>query len=563
MVAAGLLVFSFFTLTLGAPLAHELLHVHDARSAAPHGYQATGAPNPDTVLSLRLALKQSDPTGLVDKLYDVSTPGSSNYRKFLSKAEVESYTTPSAEGLAAVTRWLSKNGVKVTPGATSQWLNIEVPVAKANALLDTEFSVYENKDTGVSTIRTLAYSVPASVKPYLDFVYPTTTFPVKVNKAISSVRFPSGNSTHTPRAKVDSSCNSAITPSCLQGLYNIPTKPATQATNSLAVSSFVSSFASKSDLKSFLGQFRSDISSATSFDVQTLDGGKNDESQASLEGSLDIQYTVGIATNVPTTFFTVGSDNGGDLDGFLNLVNSLIAADTAPTVLTTSFGFPEALVSEDLANNICNAYAQLGARGTSILFSSGDSGVDDGQGGECTVFRPTFPSGCPFVTVVGATQGTAPETAAPFSSGGFSNYFSAPKYQSGAVSGYLKTLGSTNSGLFNASGRAYPDVSAAGSSYQVTVNGSVTSVDGTSASTPLFASIVSLLNDRLLSAAEQPMGFLNPLLYSRGKSALNDVTQGNNPGCGTNGFPAAAGWDPVTGLGTPDFNKFLSLLGIS
>lgn len=65
--------------------------------------------------------------------------------------------------------------------------------------------------------------------------------------------------------------------------------------------------------------------------------------------SLDIQYTVGTATNVPITFFTVGSNNNGDLTGFLDLVNNLIAQEEPPSVFTTSFGFPEALVGSDLA----------------------------------------------------------------------------------------------------------------------------------------------------------------------------------------------------------------------
>ncbi|KAH9847178.1 family S53 protease-like protein [Lenzites betulinus] len=565
MVAAGLLAFSFFTVALGAPLAREPLHVHDARSAAPAGYTTSGAPHPDTVLQLRVALKQSNVDGLVDKLYDVSTPGSANYRNFLSKAEVEKYTAPSAESLAAVTAWLDRNNVTTTPGATTQWLNIEVPVAKANAMLDADFSTFEHTDLGISAIRTLAYSVPASVKPHIEFIYPATTFPVQAKKSYANIHIASTHrnaSTHAARA-VDASCDSAMTPACLQALYNIPTTPATQPSNTLAVSSFVESFASTTDLKSFLGQFRPDMASGTQFALQTLDGGINDESQASVEGSLDTQYTVGIATNVPTTFFSVGADNGGDLTGFLDLVNSLIAQDTAPTVLTTSFGFPEALVDQNLATNLCNAYAQLGARGTSILFSSGDSGVDDGEGGTCTVFRPTFPSGCPFVTVVGATQGTAPETAADLSSGGFSNFFPMPQYQSTAVASYLTTLGQTNAGLFNKTGRAYPDVSAAGVGYQVTINGTVTPVSGTSASTPLFASVVALLNDRLIAAGESTMGFLNPFLYSTGAGALNDITAGSNPGCGTSGFPAASGWDPVTGLGTPDFNKLLSALKLS
>ena len=52
---------------------------------------------------------------------------------------------------------------------------------------------------------------------------------------------------------------------------------------------------------------------------------------------------------MPTTFASVGNDNEGDLTGFLNLVNALVAQDDPPAVFTTSFGFPEELVPEDLA----------------------------------------------------------------------------------------------------------------------------------------------------------------------------------------------------------------------
>lgn len=71
-------------------------------------------------------------------------------------------------------------------------------------------------------------------------------------------------------------------------------------------------------------------------------------------------------------------------------------------------------------------------------------------------------------------------------------------------------------------------------------------VGGTSCSSPIFASVVALLNDRLVAAGKPVLGFLNPFLYSTGASALNDITTGSNPGCNTNGFPAVAGWDPVS-----------------
>ena len=58
--------------------------------------------------------------------------------------------------------------------------------------------------------------------------------------------------------------------------------------------------------------------------------------------NLDIQYTVGVATNVPTTFISVGEQNqDGDLGGFLDIINFLLKQDNPPLVLTTSFGFDE------------------------------------------------------------------------------------------------------------------------------------------------------------------------------------------------------------------------------
>lgn len=122
-----------------------------------------------------------------------------------------------------------------------------------------------------------------------------------------------------------------------------------------------------------------------------------------------------------------------------------------------------------------------------------------------------------------------------------------PDYQASAVAAYLTQLGDTNAGKFNPKGRAFPDVSTQGVNFAIVSGGEVTGVQGTSASSPVFASVIALLNDELAAAGKSPLGFLNPWLYSTAAGALNDVTSGNNPGCGTDGFEAAAGWDPVRG----------------
>ncbi|QRV94555.1 hypothetical protein RhiJN_22573 [Ceratobasidium sp. AG-Ba] len=148
----------------------------------------------------------------------------------------------------------------------------------------------------------------------------------------------------------------------------------------------------------------------------------------------------------------------------------------------------------------------------------------------------------------------SPEIATTFSQGGFSNYFARPDYQRSDVENFLHGLGDQYDGLYNKTGRGFPDVSAQGQNYQIILAGLQQGVSGTSASCPTFAGIIALLNDQRLSQGKPSLGFLNPWLYANA-GMLNDITLGSNPGCGTQGFNATTGWDPVTGLGTPNFQK--------
>jgi subtilase family serine protease len=152
-------------------------------------------------------------------------------------------------------------------------------------------------------------------------------------------------------------------------------------------------------------------------------------------------------------------------------------------------------------------------------------------------------------TSLGATTSIHPEKGANFSSGGFSNYFPRPTYQDQAVSSYLSQIGTKYDGLYNKTGRGIPDIATQGDNFVINYQGNFTYIFGTSASGPVFASMVALLNDRLIKLDKPPLGFLNPLLYSeRGRKALIDIIEGNNPGCNTTGFDALEGWDPVSGV---------------
>ena len=157
--------------------------------------------------------------------------------------------------------------------------------------------------------------------------------------------------------------------------------------------------------------------------------------------------------------------------------------------------------------------------------------------------------------------GDSPETSASLSGGGFSNIFGPPSYQASAVASYLKSIGSTNAGKFNVSGRGFPDVAAQALNVEIYWRGQDATTSGTSCATPIFASTVALINDQLIAAGKSPLGFINPLLYAH-PSAFRDITTGSNPGCNTSGFPATSGWDPVTGLGSPKFGALRTAAGL-
>ncbi len=81
-------------------------------------------------------------------------------------------------------------------------------------------------------------------------------------------------------------------------------------------------------------------------------------------------------------------------------------------------------------------------------------------------------------------------------------------------------------------------------------------------SAPVFASLVSLLNEARLQAGKPPMGALNPFLYAH-PEAFTDVLHGTNAidrdgDPFPEGWSCAKGWDPVSGLGTPRFDKLLA-----
>jgi tripeptidyl-peptidase-1 len=209
-------------------------------------------------------------------------------------------------------------------------------------------------------------------------------------------------------------------------------------------------------------------------------------------------------------------------------------------VISVSYGGQEADLPASYQQRQCNEYMKLGLQGISIVISSGDSGVGgpagDGSANGClnngTVFSPDFPATCPYVTTLGATylptgaDVTKDEEVAVTrfaSGGGFSNIYPIPAYQQAAVADYLDnhtppypsyTTSFAAGGVYNRTGRGYPDFSAIGDNVIVYAMGLPQLVGGTSASAPTFAAILTRINEERIAVGKSTIGFVNPTLVS-------------------------------------------------
>jgi len=260
---------------------------------------------------------------------------------------------------------------------------------------------------------------------------------------------------------------------------------------------------------------------------------------------------------------------------FADFLVSFADLEDPPHVISISYGQDEAGVSDSMVEAFEIEAMKLALQGITVIVSSGD----DGAAGTVARHRwlwyfpscarvekyglqVSWPASSAWVTAVGATMGVEtdrmPEivcqvnASKPWgatepvitSGGGFSNVVPTPEWQVEANP---------------RRGRGVPDVSVNGHAFAIVVGGKWIAVDGTSASAPAFAGMVSLLNARRKARGLTTLGFLNPLLYAN-PDAFNDITIGDNrcsskgtSCCG--GYDATEGWDPVTGLGTPDFTK--------
>jgi subtilase family serine protease len=313
------------------------------------------------------------------------------------------------------------------------------------------------------------------------------------------------------------------------------------------------------------------------------DPGLQDRTAWTLETSLDVEWAHAMAPMANIINVTTNPAETQGVQGLPAMMNAeqFIVDNHQATVISQSFGTTEeAFGSTQSLLNLRHAFISAAANGVTVLASSGDGGSANSKltpvPNPSTLPFPTviWPASDPLVTSVGGTYlctnpvtGTTIDSTDPpvncqanpgvreigwiDSGGGFSHIFAKPAYQD------TLPAGSTSIGAM----RGVPDVAFQASSrtgplvYDTAPGaGGWFIVGGTSCSAPQWAGLVAIADQ----IAGHGLGLINPTLYKIATSAsygtdFFDVTTGNNQADPSiPGYPATTGWDPVTGLGTPD-----------
>jgi kumamolisin len=303
----------------------------------------------------------------------------------------------------------------------------------------------------------------------------------------------------------------------------------------------------------------------------SVDGATNtpagNPNSADGEVLLDIEVAGAIAPGATVlVYFAPNTDAG-----FLDAVSVAANATPTPTAISISWGQSEDSWTAQARNAMDQAFADAAALGVTVTAASGDNGSSD-SATHHTGVHVDFPASSPHVLACGGTSLMADPSTGTVSSetvwndgpgrgatgGGISDTFAQPAWQAGAGLPATKSHSHHAQGS-TGHGRGVPDVAGdadPATGYKVYVDGTDAVFGGTSAVAPLWAALVC----RLAQSLGRPLGLLQPAIYSGVRPGVvqpgfRDITIGNN-----GAYHAAPGWDPCTGLGSPDGTALLASL---
>ena len=439
-----------------------------------------------------------------------------------------------APGIAAIEAFARAHGIAVAGTDSDRRL---VRLRGTASQLQAAFGTTLHHVAGAPGDRFIAHegalSMPHDVEPFVESVLGLDTRPIATAKFIR------------PAA---SATAAAHLPNAVGRLYDFPTG-GNGAGQTIALIELGGGYNDDDNTQAFKAMGLA-VPSVTSVSV---DGATNSPgSDADGEVALDIQVAGGNAPGARIVVYFAPNTDQGFADAISTAANDKA---NAVTIISISWGGPESTWSSQSVTTMNTQIEDAGQLGISVFVASGDNLATDGVAdGEAHVDFPAsspYAIGCGGTLIDTASSAITGETVwndgSSGTGGGFSALFAPPAFQSGVA---LVT---------QAGKRGVPDVAAdasPSSGYTIVLDGENTVVGGTSAVAPLWAGLTALINQ----SHGRTLGFFLAALYDDA-SALRDITTGSNKPTGSAvGYEAGPGWDPCTGLGSPDGARLLGTL---
>lgn len=564
-----------------------------------------------------IAVKQKNIELLEEHLSNRANPTHHDYRKWFNKDQVYDILDIQSSYNSVIKYLNNYDDISVVDSTIhGEYIIATGPLYLWESIFNCVFYNWLDTDVNEKYVRAKEYYLPVEINDDITGVFNIADAPPIITSTGYKVLSDKHGGISRPFKETTAVyANGLVDPQFLQYLYNIPT---TEGSSSMSQSVFETKtqFWSADDLTQFQEKNNLVIQSAVEVSDERRETSDCDINSAINcdESNLDLQYIMAMSQNTITYFWFIPSS--AKLNVFVEYLIAVANSTNPSLVNSVSWGSVEQSCTQTTLDLFNIEAIKLNSMGATIIVSSGDNGVansgcncnsslpitsqncaclKDSGSGICSYptnnswtgegYFPSFPATSPYVVSVGATQGPedssteiacqSDEGGLITSGGGFSTYYTQGSWQSNLITHYFDSLSATEvpANGFNEKGRGYPDVSLIGVYYQVVINSVTYSIFGTSASAPVFAGMVSLLNWFLVSNGQSTVGWMNPTLYSF-PSKFNDISSGKNMCCALvsskttatccdSGFYSTKNWDPVTGLGSIQFNQLASIYNVS
>jgi len=547
----AILVFSFAlffvsSLTAQQPLLTQHVNPEVANGQVPR--LALVPEDQNLKLSLMLPLRNEPQLDeLIGQLYD---PHSPLYHQWLSVQEFTDRFGPTQEDFAAVVEFAKANNMKITvTPANRRLVGVEGAVASVNRAFHVTMGVYQHP------YEQRTFFAPDR-EPTIDLSVPLLYIAGLSNFATAhSMLHYNASTVLSQNETAGSGPGGAYYGSDMRAAYYGGTA-LTGTGQSIGI------YGADYNIGDIEAYFKSAGQSFNPSTVQdySADGTVNSCGSGCDDGEpvADITESLSMAPGVTSVTVYFGASQE-------EIFNEMASTNTAKQ-LSTSILYK---YSPDPGTSFDSIFKQFAAQGQNLFAASGDSGAYNTLSGSESN-TPWFPTDDPYVTSAGGTDLTTAsaggawksETAWVGSGGGLDTYqsYPIPSYQQ--LSGVIDSANQGSTTIRN-----IPDVAIDANTdswYCINGNACTCCLGGTSLAAPRWAGFMALVNEQAEENGKSSIGFLNPTIYAIGTgssytSDFHDITTGNNDNSG-GGFNAVAGYDLVTGWGSPNGQNFINAL---